>query len=117
MEQQNPDAVISRLAERYQEYRDTHTSLKPGKILTVVRDHGNPHAIPYVPNPVTSLAVVVEVQSVFVKVVERQRGLTAEPLRLEQRVMVIVDGRPDQSLLSEYDSWSLYMPDEITFSL
>lgn len=102
--------IMADLAQVYGEMLMRQTKIKPGVLLKVSRDCGNPHAVPYRPNIKTAIVIVGEIQPDFVKVIERQRGITAELLKFEERIMVLErDGR--NVLLSQYDSWELYVSD------
>lgn len=108
--------IMADLAQVYGEMLMRQTKIKPGVLLKVGRDYGNPHAMPYTPNIRTSIVIVGEIQPDFVKVIERQRGITAELLKFEERIMVLErDGR--SVLLSQYDSWELYVSDEAPAAL
>ena len=104
-------ATLAKLAAGYGEHMRKHVLLKPGAVLEVTRDYGNPHCHPYVPNLRSQLVMVAEVQPDFVKVIERQRGITAEALRMEERVLVIAEGYDNPVMLSEFSSWVVYKSD------
>ncbi|MNW19744.1 hypothetical protein D3C71_2198660 [compost metagenome] len=55
--------------------------------------------------------MVAEIQPVFVKVIERMQGITAEALRMEERVLVIAEGCANPVLLSSFNSWVVYKSD------
>ena len=104
-------ATLAKLAAGYGEHMRKHVLLKPGTVLEVTRDYGNPHAHPYTPNLRSQLVMVAEIQPVFVKVIERMQGITAEALRMEERVLVIAEGYSNPVLLSSFNSWVVYKSD------
>jgi hypothetical protein len=112
----DPEAVkatIAALGAKYGEHLRKFTEFKPGRIIKVSRDHGNPHRHPYVANWVEELAVVIEIQPVFVKVYQTPHGLTElAVLKFEDRVLVQVEGEGrEPRLLSMYGKWEVYNTD------
>ncbi|MNU57217.1 hypothetical protein D3C71_463350 [compost metagenome] len=104
--------IINQLMERAVKHNEAIRVLRPGQVLLVTTDAGNPHRHPYVEKVITRLAVVSEFQRVFVKVTETARGFKASALRLEERVLVHVDCYSDPVLLSTFDHWKVYTVDD-----
>lgn len=107
------NAVLAALAAKYGEHLRKFSELKPGTILKLSRDHGNPHRHPYVENWVEELAVVIEIQPVFVKVYNNPHQLPElAVLKFEERVLVQVEGESrEPRLLSMYGKWEVYHTD------
>jgi hypothetical protein len=106
-------ATLAALAAKYGEHLRKFSELKPGTILKVYRNHSNPLAHPYVENWVEQLAVVIEIQPVFVWVYNTPHQLPKmAALKFEDRVLVQVeDAGSEPRLLSMYGKWEVYNTD------